>query len=121
MRPIMNCILPALVLALGAGSCVTHSHITDFSGVDGIRGEPVEFQVTTSYSLHLVYLFGILGDASKEATVEAFAAEASARGATRVRLVETSTDIYWYLLLPLTWFVQPVVTTVAGEVEGTQG
>jgi hypothetical protein len=51
--------------------------------------------------------------------VEEFTAEASERGATRVRLVETSTEVYWYLLLPFTFLVQPVVTTVAGEVEGT--
>ena len=111
--------LLALALACSASSCVTHSHITDWSGVDGVRGEPVEFQVTTTYALHFLYIFGLWGDASKKRSVEEFTAEASERGATRARLVETSSETYWYLLLPFTWFLHPVVTTVAGEVEGT--
>jgi hypothetical protein len=115
----MRSIFLALTLACLAPACVTHSHITNFSGVDGIRGEPIEFQITTSYSLHFLYVFGIVGDAGKESTVEEFTAEASERGATRVRLVVASTEVYWYLLLPFTVLVQPVVTTVAGEVEGT--
>ncbi|MEM7308442.1 MAG: hypothetical protein AAF682_17305 [Planctomycetota bacterium] len=117
-RSILPSLLALPLLTLGSG-CVTHSHITDFNGVDGIRGEPVEYQVTTSYALHLLYIFSLLGDANKGNVVEEFTAEAADRGAERVRIVETSTEIYWYLFLPFTFFIQPVVTTVSGEVEGT--
>ncbi len=110
-------LLPLLLAILPA--CVTHSHITKFNGVNGIRGEPIEYQTTTSYALHFAFLFGLLGDASKEGTMDEFTREASARGATRMRVTQTSSSTYWYIAFPLSLFFHPVRQTVEGEVEGT--
>lgn len=106
-------------LALLAASCIRHSHVDRFSGVTGLRGEPIEYQTTTSYALHGLFVFPMLGDASKTKALEAFAEEAAERGATRMRVTQTSSTTYWYVLLPLSIFIHPVVTTVEGDVEGT--
>ena len=113
--------LATLGLALLASCTTTHTHSVAYNGVPGIRGEPVEFQSTTRYALHLLFIFGVLGDASQDATVDAFTKEASGRGAKRVQITQYDSSTYWYIFPPISFFVHPVATTVYGEVEGTTG
>lgn len=115
----MTRLLGSLALACSLSACVFHTHATDYSGVPGLRGEPAEYQVTTSYALHGLFIFDLLGDASIEETVKDFTAEASARGATRVDIQRTSSSTLWYVFLPISLFVHPVITEVQGAVEGT--
>ncbi|MDF1798978.1 MAG: hypothetical protein P1V81_07370 [Planctomycetota bacterium] len=112
----------ATLLGLACASCTTtHTHSVDYSGVPGLRGEPVEFQSTTRYALHLLFIFGVIGDASQDATVAAFTEEASGRGAKRIQLTQLESSTYWYIFPPFSFFIHPVSTTVYGEVEGTVG
>lgn len=120
MKPLFATTLAALA-TFALPACVTHSHATEFNGVPGVRGEPVEYQTTSSYALHFLFAFGIAGDASKSNTIDEFTREASARGATRTRITQTSSSTYWYIFPPLSFFVHPVVQTVEGTVEGTGG
>jgi len=115
----LSLMLGASLLGLTAPSCITHSHSTEFNGVPGVRGEPVEYQSTSSYALHFLFAFGLAGDASKQNTIDQFTKEASARGASRVRITQTSSSTYWYIFPPISFFVHPVVHTVEGTVEGT--
>ena len=108
-----------LLLAAGLSSCITQSHATEFNGTSGIRGVPVEYQTTTSYSLRGLFIFELSGNSSKARTIDAFTEEAAARGATRVRITQTSNTIYWFILPPLSFFIHPSVTTVEGDVEGS--
>lgn len=108
-----------LLATLLLGSCVSHSHSTKFNGVGGLRGEPIEYQESTTWALHLVFLFPILGDAGKEHTIDEFTKEASARGGKRVRIVQTEKTYYWYAYFPLSLLFVPVATSVEGDVEGT--
>lgn len=119
MSPSPRPLLASLCALVALTACVQHSHVTDLSGVDGLRGEPIEYQVTTSYALHFLFIFRMFGNAKHDVTVERFAAEAAERGATRLRIAQTSTSIYWYVFPPISFFIQPVVTTVEGDVEGT--
>jgi len=111
-------LLLSAVLLFTTSSCVLHGRATDFSGVAGIRGEPVEYQTTTSYSLAFVFVWHAFGDATLQNTVKEFSAEASERGAQRVRITNTSSSTYWWVFPPISFFVHPVVTTVQGDIEG---
>jgi hypothetical protein len=111
-------LLAALLLSF-ASCATTHTHSTEFNGVPGIRGESVEFQSTTKYALHFLFLFGIFGDAGQSSTIDAFTEEASSRGAKRVQITQYESTSYWYAFLPLTLLLTPVTSTVYGEVEGT--
>lgn len=102
-----------------AGACVSHTHATDYNGVPGLRGEPVEHQATTSYSLNALWIFSLWGDTSLERVVGQFTREASTRGATRVHVTQTSKTVYWYVFPPISFFIHPVAATVEGMVEGT--
>lgn len=113
--------LASLTLATLAACTTTHTHSVAYNGVPGIRGEPVEFQSTTRYALHFLFIFGIFGDAGQSSTVDAFTEEASRRGAKRVQITQYESSTYWYIFPPLSFLVHPVATTVYGEVEGTTG
>jgi hypothetical protein len=108
-----------LFLLLSLPACVSHSVAADFSGVDGIRGEPIEYQLTTTWSLHALFVFGLLGDSSTRNTVREFTKEASQRGAKRVRITHSGSTTFWYILPPLSFIFHPVRTTVQGDVEGS--
>lgn len=114
--------LRLLLLPLLLSGCVSHTTAREFHGLTGIRGEPIEYQVTTSYGIHLFFTWPILGSAKKVDTISRFNAEASARGGKRVRIARSETN-YWgsLLLLPLSLIFTPVVTTVEGDVEGAAG
>ncbi len=106
----------AALVAL-TSACVSHSTATEFHGVAGVRGVPIEYQTTTSYAIHGLFVFPLIGDARKSSVVDAFAEEAAARGASRQRIAQTSSFTYWFILPPISFFIQPVVTTVEGDVE----
>jgi hypothetical protein len=106
----------ALLLPL-LPACVMHSHATEFNGVDGVRGVPVEYQTTTSYELRGLFTFSLWGNAKKADVISQFTAEAAARGATRTRIVQTSSLTWWFILPPLSFLIHPVVTTIEGDVE----
>ena len=117
MRSPRRAFLVASLVALPLAGCVTHTHCSDLSGVPGVRGEPIEYQTTTSYALHGLFVFPILGDGTLENTVKEFTAEASGRGAKRVDISETSKLTLWFIFPPLSFFLQPVITEVGGQVE----
>jgi len=104
------------LLPLSAG-CVSSTHATDYNGVPGLRGEPVEYQSTTVYSLNALFIFSLWGDTSLENTVRAFTKEASSRGAKRIDIKETKKTVYWYIFPPISFFIHPVAATVEGTVE----
>ena len=113
--------LAALLALAPLGGCTTHSHCTAWSGVLDIRGVPAEYQQTTAYAIHALFVFPILGDASIEKAVREFSAEASARNAKRMTIEQTDKSYYWWIFPPISFFIQPVVTEVGGMVEGTAG
>ena len=115
----MKLVAPLVFLViLATQSCATHSQVENFHGVTGIRGEPIEYQTTTSYALHGLFVFPLLGDGGKTSTVESFMEEAGDRGATRARITQTSSFTYWFILPPISFFIHPVVTSVEGDIEG---
>lgn len=109
----------ALLLALGASSCVVHSHHRDFNGMTGREGLETDYLVTTSYGLNMFMFLPFGGDTRLTSTVEAFSAEAAAIGGEQIAITDSGNDLYWYVLFPLTLIFTPSVTTVKGDVQGS--
>ena len=107
-------------LFLGSG-CASNTHVDKFNGVPGMRGEPVEYQQTTVWALHGLFIYPLSGDARLENVVNEFTAEARKRGATRINIEQTNSLAYWFIFPPISFFIHPVKTTVEGNVEGTAG
>lgn len=98
-------------------SCTFHSHATEMNGVNGMRGVPVEYQTTTSWALHGLFVLPLLGNGAKDKVIDEFTKEAAARGAARTRITQTGGLTYWFILPPLSFFIHPVQTTVEGDIE----
>lgn len=109
-------LLAAAPLALGTG-CTSHSFASEWNGVAGVRGVPVELQTTSTWALHGLFVFPLTGDARKASVVDSFTKEAAARGAGRARVTQTSSLTYWFIFPPLSFFIHPVNTTVEGTIE----
>lgn len=116
-NPIRSLALP-LLLPLLLSSCVTHSHSTELNGLNGVRGTPIEYQSTSSYGVKFLFAFNLWGKTNQSDVVDAFTAEAKARGGERVRISQTSSSTFWYIFPPISFFIHPTVTTVEGDVEG---
>ncbi len=118
----LSLLRPVATVLIASGlfsSCITHSHASDFNGVNGLRGEPIEYQTTDNWSLNFLGIFAMVGESGKEKAIDAFTKEASSRGGTRMRVTQTSSSIYWWIFPPISFFIHPVVHTVEGDVEGT--
>jgi len=103
-----------LVLAMFSG-CSTTTVAKDFNGMDTPAGKAVHVS-TSNIALHL--LMGqkaLAGDASLEKTVADFTAEAKKEGASKVRIVQSSSNKLWYLFFPITLVFTPVLSNVAGD------
>ena len=105
-----------LVIAVALTGCSMSSIAKDFNGLPTTNGNAVGHVSTTNIALH--FLFGskpALGDASLEKTVSDFTAKAKAEGASKVRIVQSNKTSLWFIMPPITFFITPVITNVAGD------
>lgn len=104
----------AVVVALSG--CSSTKVAKDFNGLSTPDGQAISHLNTSNMALHL--LMGkkpLAGDASIEMTVADFTAAAKAQGASKVRIVQSSSRSWWFLLFPFTLLVTPVTSNVAGD------
>lgn len=101
-------------------NCSFHTHAYKYNGIPGINGEPVEYQQTSTWALHALWIFPLIGDASLENSVNEFSSEARKRGAKRINIDDTSSLTYWFIFPPFSFFVHPVNSTISGNVEHTK-
>ncbi|MEZ5977733.1 MAG: hypothetical protein R3F34_05895 [Planctomycetota bacterium] len=107
--------LLAASVALLAGGCVSNTSATGFADLPTVDGRPQEFLGTTTYSLHFLFIVPLIGDGRMQRAVDAFSVEARRRGAENVRIIDTTSDTYWYVFPPISFLFQPVVTSIEGE------
>jgi len=84
--------------------------------------DAIDFQVTTVGGVH--FLFGSLalfGDGTLRNGLKHFQEAALENNAQGIRIVETDTTVYWWVLPPLTFLFPVVVTRVTGDLEYSQG
>ena len=101
-------VLAALLVGGLSTSCTSHSVVSEFHGVNGVRGVETEYLTTSSWALHGLFVLPISGDARKGRVIEKFAKEAANRGAARQRIVQTSSLTYWFIFPPISFFIHPV-------------
>jgi hypothetical protein len=108
--------LCAVTLASATG-CTFISKATEFNGLPGPNGRPVEYVSATTVGVNLLFIVPLVGDASVPNTIHELTAKAKDDGATKVRIVQSGTSYLWYVLLPFSIFIHPVVTSVSADAE----
>ena len=109
----------AVILAVAplAASCAFHSTATHWNGRVGADGRPIYVKATTNVGVNLFVLLPALGNSTIDAMLDETSAEIAERGSDRLRVIQTSSENYWYGLPPFTWILTPVVTQVSVEYE----
>ena len=109
-------LLPVLLFA-SLASCAFHSTANRWHETVGPNGEPVYLKSTTSVGLNLFIIFGLFGKTDTVGMIDELTGEIASEGGDRVRIVQSTTENYWYGFPPLTWILTPVITNVAAEYE----
>lgn len=104
-----------VILMLLFTGCSMTSQAKNFNGLPSADGKAIAHLSTTNYAIHLLFSKPLAGDATLEKTVADFTEQAKIEGASKVRIVQSSSMSLWYLLGPITIVLTPVITNVAGE------
>jgi hypothetical protein len=106
----------ALVLAM-LSSCAYSRRYPMLGDSLSAHGEPFEFMTTTAFGIHfMLEALPLFGDGSLDEALDTFEEDSEAAHATRIRIAETSTTIYWWVLPPLSFLFPPVVSRVTGDI-----
>jgi len=111
----MRLIALALPLSLLAAGCAFHSTATQWNGCVGPDGEPVFVKNSTSVGFNLFILLKIVGGTNTPGLIDEVTKEIAGESGDHVRMVESSTENYWYGFPPFTWILTPVISTVTAE------
>ncbi|MFH2002519.1 MAG: hypothetical protein ABIK28_22795 [Planctomycetota bacterium] len=104
----------ALIVCLATG-CSFSTTAKNFNGLKDMNGKEAAHISTTNYAMNFLFLWPVFGDASLENTVSDFTKAAKEEGAEEVRIVQSDSMTYWFIFPPLSFFIHPVVTNVAGD------
>lgn len=96
-------------------SCAFHSTAKDWNGLTGSNGKPTYYKTTTKLALKLAVAIPFLGDIDIDGMVDDLTAEIAEAKGDHVRIVQGSTENYWYGFPPVTWILTPILSTVAAE------
>jgi len=105
----------AAAAAICLSGCTYHSTATRWNGVLDDGAQPVFVKTTTSVGFNLGVLLPLVGSTSLETMIDEATAEIAESGGSRVRLVQSSTENYWYGWSPFTWIVTPVIADLVVE------
>jgi len=113
----------ASLALLGATSCTFTSTADHWNGLVGPSGKPIYVKTDTSIGINLLIFIPFLGRTTLPHEIEELTRKIAEEKGNTVRMVESSSENYWYGFSPFTWIVTPVVTTVSAEYEpsGTAG
>lgn len=104
-----------VAVAVLSSGCTMTDKAVRFNDLTDIDGQKVGHQQTTNIAVNLLFTKPIWGNASIDQTVCDFTAAAKSDGG-KVRITNSDSSTYWYILPPISFIVQPVVTNVAGDV-----
>jgi hypothetical protein len=116
----MKRLRPALVAltalaALALGGCTFSSTANHWNGRVGSDGRPVYVKTHTNIGFNLLIIIPLLGRTSLPTEIDKLTDEVCEEKGDNVRMVESSSENYWYGFAPVTWVITPVITTVSTE------
>ena len=113
---------PLLGLLFVLPGCVSSTLWDVDRGLTNQKGDPIDFQVTTAGGVHFLFdLFPLFGDGTVHNSLKHFQEAALANNAAGIRIVETDTTVYWWVLPPLSFIFPVVVSRVTGDLQFEPG
>jgi hypothetical protein len=97
------------------GGCAFSSTARQWNTRVGPQGEAVYYKNTSKVGFNLLVFVPFLGDLGVNGIVRDLTEHIEEESGDVVRIVQGSTENYWYGWPPFTWILTPVITTVAAE------
>lgn len=114
-QKLFGLLLVATITSLGA--CNTTATSKKFNGTTTPDGGARVYQLTTNYAIHLGFgYYPVAGNASVEASVDAFTKDARKNGGTKTAITNMDLDTLWYIFPPFSFVITPVITDTYGYV-----
>jgi hypothetical protein len=110
-----HAILWIVLLAVGTNGCALHQSAKNWSGLDGLDGQPTYYMTATKIGLRLLIFVPFIGDMGISGLTRTLTQKIKEEGGNEVRIVQGDSEAYFYGWPPFTWVLTPVVSTVAAE------
>jgi len=106
----------AVALALPTlGSCTFASTSNQWNGRVGPDGKPVYVKSHTNVGMNLLIFIPIFGSTSLPHEIDGLTKEIADESGNTVRMVESTSENYWYGFPPFIWILTPVITSVSAD------
>ena len=105
----------SLALLLPLGACKFTSTATHWNGLYGPDGKPVYVKTNTNIGVNLLIFIPFLGSTTLPTQIDKLTGEIADEKGSSVRMIESTSENYWYGFAPVTWIVTPVITTVSAD------
>ena len=110
----------SLMLVGLLSSCTFHSTARHFNGRVGPNGKHVYVKSTTNVGFNFAIALRLFGATEIDSMVSEMTAGIAEENGNTVRIIESSTENYWYGFPPFTWIITPVITTVTADYEPSE-
>ena len=95
--------------------CAFRSTARDWNGLKGLDDKPTYYTSTTKVGLNLLIAVPFIGDMGISGLTKDLTADIKKENGNDVRIVQGTTESYFYGWPPFTWIVTPVISTVSAE------
>lgn len=95
--------------------CAFQSTAKNWHGLMGDDGKPTYYKKTRKVALNLFIAIPFAGNIDVDGMVEELTGKIAEEKGNNVRIVQGTSENYWYGFPPFTWIFTPVITTVTAE------
>ena len=110
-------VLALCVLALPPGGCAYSTTARNWNGLNGPDDKPTYYMTTTKVGVNLLIGIPFIGDMGIAGLTYDLTKYVKEQGGNDVRIVQGTSESYFYGWPPFTWIITPVVSTVSAQYE----
>ena len=97
--------------------CTMTSTSKQWNGRVGYSGKPVYVKSHTNIGLNIGIFIPVLGATTLPKEINLLTKEVETENGNVVRMIQTTSENYWYGWPPFTWVLTPVIMTVTADYE----
>src|SRR5262245_31553688 len=104
-----------LVAFTFTSGCTLTSTSKQWNNRVGENGKPVYIKSHSNIGMKLLIFIPVLGHTTMPKEINRVTKDIAAENGDVVRVIETSSENYWYGWPPFTWVLTPVITSVSAD------
>ena len=113
----LRVVLALVAFGCTACGCAFSTTAKNWNGLNGPDAKPTYYMTTTKVGLNLLIAIPFIGDMGIAGLTYDLTKYVKDQGGNDVRIVQGTSESYFYGWPPFTWVVTPVVSTVSAQYE----